>query len=228
MSSDDPTCQWHPVGSGWPEIAASDPDDPARWWRQLEPGEPSVDWLPLTSIGAEMGVEHFVLDVNGARGEHALAVLIRHYNEALPATFEYRSGDGSRHFIMLIPRGIKVRSSESELAPGLNIRGEGYCAVLPPSITAEGRYVMIADAAPALPPRWLAQWLREQQRKRTERIKMAGRDGGQHQAPQHPDPAGSRPDQLSMDAMERTILAPKPGWVRRPWGSRSRPEEGGR
>jgi len=150
----------HPVGSGWPEIAASDPDDPARWWRQLEPGEPSVDWLPLTSIGAEMGVEHFVLDVNGKRGELSLATLTTHYGEDLPDTFAYRSGAGSRHYIMLIPAGVRVRSSASELAPGLNIRGEGNCAVLPPSITAEGRYVMIADAAPALPPRWLAQWLR--------------------------------------------------------------------
>ena len=166
----------HPCDLRWPEVATSDPEQAARWWRQLEPGETlPVDWRPQANVGVVTGEKYFILDVDtdaGKQGEASLARLVAEGGEAMPATLTYRTGGGGRQHIMAIPEGIEVRSSNSKLADGIDVKGVRSYGILPPSRSGKGEYVMISDLPPDVhPPAWLADWLREQHRKRTEHIR---------------------------------------------------------
>ncbi len=164
----------HPIDFGWPEVATNDPEEAARWWRKLSPGDEIIDWRPRANIGLAMGEDHFLLDVDmgpGQQGDISLTALISHYdNEDLPHTLMYQTGGGGRQHVMLIPEGTEARNSVSELGDFLDIRGIRGYGIAPPSVSGKGEYVGVIDAAPSYPCTWLAKWLAEQQRKRTERI----------------------------------------------------------
>jgi Bifunctional DNA primase/polymerase, N-terminal len=179
----------HPVDLRWPETATSDPEQAARWWRPLEPGEINpVDWRPQANIGAMTGERHFITDVDtdaGKHGKESLARLIAEGGgEEMPATLTYQTGGGGDQYIMLIPEGVEVRSSNGKLADGIDIKGVRGFGILPPSISGKGPYVMTADRSPDVqPPTWEAYWLREQHRQRTEHIRALPA-GDQRQIPQ--------------------------------------------
>jgi len=179
-----PSAGKHPADLRWPETATSDPERAARWWRPVEPREKLTDWRPLAGVGARMGSRHFILDVDtdaGKAGEQSLARLVAEHGEAMPATLAYQTGGGGRQHIMLIPPGIEVRSSASKLGDNLDIKGMNGYGILPPSRSGKGEYRMLADQSPDVPPpAWLADWLREQHRQRTERVSSsAAALGGQ-------------------------------------------------
>jgi hypothetical protein len=167
----------HPVDKGWPEMATSDPEQAARWWRKLEPSETlPVDWYPRANIGAVMGERHFITDVDvdaGKQGNASLERLIAESGgEAMPETLTYQTGGGGRQAVTLVPEGTEVRSSASKLAPGIDIKGVRSFGILPPSVSGKGGYRMLSDISPDVqPPAWLADWLSEQHRGRTEHIK---------------------------------------------------------
>ena len=179
----------HPVDLRWPEVATSDPEQAARWWRPLQPGETlPTDWRPQANIGAMMGDRHFITDVDtdaGKQGDESLARLIAEGGgEQMPDTLSYKTGGGGRQYIMLCPPGVEVRNSTSDLADGIDIRGYNGYGILPPSRSAKGEYVMGTDVAPDVPPPgWEADWLREQHRQRTEHIR-AHPAGDPRQIPQ--------------------------------------------
>jgi hypothetical protein len=179
----------HPADRGWPELATSDPEQAARWWRPLQPGEETTDWRPRANLGALTGGKYFLLDVDtddGKSGDASLATLIGHYdNEDLLHTFMTETGGGGRHHVMVIPEGCEVRGSASALGDFLDLKGLRGFAILPPSVSGKGSYTLLADVAPAPPPGWLADWLREQHRRRTEKISAIPRppDGDQRPLP---------------------------------------------
>ena len=165
----------HPYDLRWPESATSDPEQAARWWRPLAPGEEKIDWRPTANVGTLLGERHFLFDVDtdgDKQGSASQARLEREGGEELPATLTYQTGGGGRGRIMAIPPGTEVRSSASKIAPDIDIKSIRSYGILPPSRSGKGEYLMLDDRSPDVqPPGWLSDWFREQHRGRTEHIR---------------------------------------------------------
>jgi hypothetical protein len=177
----------HPIDQSWPDLATDDPEEAARWWRPRDPAQDAgEDWRPKANIGLMMGQRCFLLDmdVDGEKtGDASLETLIAHHGQDMVHTLCYRTGSGGRQFVMLAPPDTEVRNSVSELADYLDIRGHHGYGIAPPSVSGKGEYSLIADVAPQPPPGWLADWLREQQRKRTERLAALPKGDDKREAP---------------------------------------------
>ena len=99
------------------------------WWESIP------DLNIGIATGAVSGV--FVLDVDGMEGEQSLRQL-EQSNGELPPTVEAITGKG-RHCYFRIGEHGAVRNSASQIAPGLDIRGDGGYVIAPPSVHPSGR-----------------------------------------------------------------------------------------
>jgi hypothetical protein len=111
--------------------ATTDLETIRQWWRK---------W-PNANIGLATGEASgiFVLDVDPkAGGDYSLEDLEDSYG-ALPGTLRQRTGSNGQHRIFRYP-DVRIRNSASEIAPGLDIRGEGGYIVAAPSIHASGNH----------------------------------------------------------------------------------------
>lgn len=146
----------HPRTAHGLKDASRDPAMIREWWNH---------W-PDANIGIVTGPESgiFVLDVDGKRGEESLIELERRYS-SLPDTYTVRTGGGGLHLYFLWPEGADVRNSQSRIAPGLDIRGEGGYVVVPQSLHASGTRYEVNESAilPAPCPEWLLSLSREPQ-----------------------------------------------------------------
>jgi hypothetical protein len=80
----------------------------------------------------------------------------------LPDTLMAESPSGSIHRIYRHPgRGIRIKSSSSELAPGVDIKGDGGVFVAPPSVRADGEYRWLNNLPIAEAPPWLIDLVSE-------------------------------------------------------------------
>ena len=202
----------HPIDLGWPEMATSDPEQAARWWRPLAVGEKIVDWRPRANVGLAMGDKHFLLDVDMGEdksGDVSLTALISHYGQDMPHTLMYQTGGGGRQHVMIIPDGTEARNSVSELGDNLDIRGIRGYGIAPPSISGKGEYIGVIDAQPSYPPEWLVNWLVERQRKRNERLLARPKGSKGRQLPEEMSPRARGYIEGAMaDAVKKVSEAP--------------------
>lgn len=116
------------------------------------------DWWaaqPSRNIGIRTGSASriWVLDVDGPRGESSLAELEREHGPVM-ATFTVRTGNG-RQMYFAWPVEVEVRN-DTDLRPGIDVRGEGGYVVGPGSVHPSGRiYEIAVDAPVAAAPPWL-------------------------------------------------------------------------
>src|SRR4051794_11400080 len=124
--------------------------DPARiraWWTR---------W-PHANVALATG-RLVVLDVDGPGGHAALAALERAHTP-LPVTLAATTGRGQHLYFDAGQE--RIASSAGRLGDGLDIRGHGGYAIVPPSLHATGqRYHWITRTPPAPLPDWLAELLR--------------------------------------------------------------------
>jgi hypothetical protein len=74
----------------------------------------------------------------------------------LPATLMAVSPTGSVHRFYKHPgKGFRVRMSTSEIAPGVDIKGDGGMVFVPPSVRTDGTYRWLNDLPIADAPEWL-------------------------------------------------------------------------
>ncbi len=146
----------HPRTAHGLKDASRDPATIREWWTR---------W-PDANIGIVTGAESgiLVLDVDGKQGEQSLIELERRYGP-LPDSYTVRTGGGGQHLYFLWPKGADVRNSQSRIAPGLDIRGNGGYVVAPPSVHASGARYEINESAipPVLCPGWLLSLIQEPQ-----------------------------------------------------------------
>ena len=117
---------------------------------------------PDANVGVCMGVASgmVALDVDPRHGGDASLVALEAEHGSLPPTIETITGGGGRHLLFLHP-GVRVKNSQQELAPGLDIRSDGGLIVAAPSVHANGkRYAWRAGFGPgdvqlADMPQWL-------------------------------------------------------------------------
>jgi Bifunctional DNA primase/polymerase, N-terminal/AAA domain/Primase C terminal 1 (PriCT-1) len=128
----------HPRTAHGLKDASRDSATIREWWRR---------W-PDANIGIATGPESgiLVLDVDGKQGEESLIQLKRSGCQ-LPDTFTVKTGGGGQHAYYRWPGGVDVRNSQSKIALGLDIRGQGGYVVAPPSLHASGARYEINESA---------------------------------------------------------------------------------
>jgi Bifunctional DNA primase/polymerase, N-terminal/Primase C terminal 1 (PriCT-1) len=127
--------------------ATKDAERIDRWWRSIP------DLNIGIATGAVSGI--FVLDVDGDDGEHSLRKLEAEHG-VLPQTAEVITGKGRHCYFRLGEQSVK--NSVGQIAPGLDVRGEGGYVIAPPSIHPSSRaYAWSVDTASefAGAPEWL-------------------------------------------------------------------------
>lgn len=119
----------HPLSSGWAEQATSDPETIADW-----------PWEQGINLGLVPGEQYTILDFDGPKGQAMMGKLM----SWCPALQDdhypiFRTGSGGYHLIGAgkSPNGVKTLD-------GMDIRGAGGMAVIPPSRHfSGGRYEII-------------------------------------------------------------------------------------
>jgi hypothetical protein len=111
-------------------------------------------------------------------GDLALAELEAEHG-ALPDTLQAVSPSGSIHRYFRHPGGgIKIKNSCSEIAPGIDVRGDGGMVVAPPTLRpGVGRYHWRNRLPIAAMPAWLVELTRDKPRSISQRAvaTMSGR-----------------------------------------------------
>jgi len=136
---------------------------------------------PFANVGVRTGARPYgagfiALDVDPRHGgDDSLYAVEREHGE-LPATLTALTGGGGEHRFFLHPGEWVV--TRAELAPGVDVRGDGGYVVAPPSRHLSGqRYAWEGfDDAPscAAAPGWLLALLREQGRREQEARRPQG------------------------------------------------------
>jgi hypothetical protein len=118
---------------------------------------------PAARTGPESGL--LVLDIDGPEGEASLVALERQHGP-LPELYPMQwtgGGRGGWQSFFAYPEGRRIASRAGWLGPGIDVRAQDGCAILPPSRTIE-HYRWVLDRSPFdLPlepaPDWLVELL---------------------------------------------------------------------
>jgi Bifunctional DNA primase/polymerase, N-terminal len=132
------------------------------WWRR---------W-PDANIGVATGNGLAILDVDGEEGAESLARLIA--DRALDArtvdlfaTACVRTGSGGSHYWYATPPDLRVKTQARGLGAGLDVRGDGGYAIVPPSLHATGaRYEWLRRLPLQRLPDWLCVLVRKPEPRR--------------------------------------------------------------
>jgi hypothetical protein len=138
-----------PLIKAWPQAATCAVEKIEVWARHF----PNCNWGVAT--GMRSGI--FILDIDGPAGEDALRVYAR-TGCHVPTTLGVLTGNG-RHLYFRYPVGSGIRNSAGKLSRGLDIRGNGGFAVLPPSVHETGTRYSYQE--PSLPVADAPTWLLE-------------------------------------------------------------------
>jgi hypothetical protein len=124
--------------------ASLDPATIGRWWGRWP------DALIGVPTGAPSGLLVLDLDVkNGNDGINVFEAL--RAGRGLPPHPLVRTGSGGLHLYFAVVPGRRVGSSAGRIAPGVDVRGDGGYAVVPPS----PGYALVERVPLHPPPAWL-------------------------------------------------------------------------
>jgi Bifunctional DNA primase/polymerase, N-terminal/Primase C terminal 2 (PriCT-2) len=146
--------------------------------------------LPRANVGVAMGVDSgiFDLEVDTRLGHSSLRqdgavslAAIETQHAKLPDTLMFESPSGSVHRLFKHPGGdFRVEHSTSTLGEGIDVIGDGYMSVVPPSVKpGKGAYRWINDLAVADAPAWLLDLVRKEKtepRHRASDAELPSRD----------------------------------------------------
>lgn len=115
-----------------------------------------------TAVGIPTGAVNniFVVETDTPAGHNVdgptSLKLLEAEHGTLPDTLMAESPSKSRHRYFNHPgNGLKVRSTASELGPGIDVRGEGGMVIAPPSVRGDGHYRWLNNNPIADAPQWL-------------------------------------------------------------------------
>jgi hypothetical protein len=183
--------------------ATRDPAVIEQWWKRWPRAMIAV------RCGPESGFFAVDLDLDSAKQLDGVAKFTALQNgRMLPDTITVETPRGGRHLWFAWADG--VRNSESKLAPGIDVRGQGGYVIVPPSRTADGaEYQFVNDNpdGPAQAPQWLLDLIlaNKLKRKSDHERTTGGNAGGA--------PAGNA-DNYGRAALERecaTVTTTPPG-----------------
>jgi hypothetical protein len=141
-----------------------------RWGASNDPAQIRGDFrqFPKANIGLPTGSRSgfFVVEADTPEGHEvdgiaALARLEKQHGK-LPPTLMSESPSGSVHRYFAYPAGVVIPNSTSQVAPGVDVRGEGGMVLAPPSLRpGKGRYRWLNDCPIAAAPDWLIKLCRD-------------------------------------------------------------------
>lgn len=115
---------------------------------------------PLANIGLVTGGTNgvTVLDIDPRHGGDESLAALEKLHGPLPTTSRNRTGGGGEHIYFYYVPGVSC--SSGELAPGIDVKGDGGYVLAPPSQHASGSvYATIAAGELAAAPPWLVDKL---------------------------------------------------------------------
>jgi hypothetical protein len=135
-----------------------------RWGQTKDPEQIKKDFKqwPNAGIGLPTGAENgiFVVEADTPKGHNVDGIASLKALEAkhgkLPDTLMAMSPSGSPHRYFKHPGGCKIKTSASEIAPGVDVKGDGGMVIAPPSTRSDGRYRWLNELPIAEAP---AAWL---------------------------------------------------------------------
>jgi predicted P-loop ATPase len=150
----------HSNGINWG--ATNDPEQIERDFKK---------W-PKANVGVPTGDGKFVIDADTVAGHGVDGITnfqnLIDANSPLTETRMAKSPTGSKHYYFKCPEGVRIINSDSKLAPGVDVRGEGGMVLAPPSIKpGVGTYEWICEADIADAPQWLINLVIEKEGERT-------------------------------------------------------------
>ena len=192
-----------PLIRKWPERATCDMAILRAWSQKYF----RCNWGLAT--GPAGGV--WVLDADGEQGEAAIRSLIEQHGHGWTETLSVKTARG-RHFYYVWPEAGGVRNSTGKLAPGLDIRGTGGYAVVPPSLHSSGhRYDWEEEDVPiAQAPEWLLEQVRARAQTNTPSPSKVDADfiaEGQRNATLVSEAGAMRRRGMAPQAIEAALLA---------------------
>jgi Bifunctional DNA primase/polymerase, N-terminal/AAA domain/Primase C terminal 2 (PriCT-2) len=138
--------------------------DGRNWGKTIDPDEIQRDRArcPDAGIGIATGAESgiFVIEADTPEGHDVDGIAslkaLEEKHGPLPETLMAVSPSGSVHYYFNYPKGASIKNSASNIAPGVDVRGEGGMVIAPPSVRKDGQYRWLNDVFPlADAPRWL-------------------------------------------------------------------------
>jgi hypothetical protein len=132
--------------------------------------------IPCGAVNGIIVVETDTVEGHGIDGSNSLAQLETKHG-ALPETLQAISPSGSVHRYFKHPgNGIKIKSSASEIARGIDIRGDGGMVIAPPTVRpCVGVYRWINRNVIAEPPAWLVKLTKDNQPPPSKRLSIRER-----------------------------------------------------
>jgi hypothetical protein len=131
-------------------------NDPTKVCRDFTHWSGARIGIPTGAINNLIVVETDTVEGHSVDGAAALERLEGKFG-VLPETRTAISPSGSIHRYFRHPGpGIKIRTTASELGAGIDIRGDGGCVIVPPSVNLDGRRYRWLNRGPIadMPP-WL-------------------------------------------------------------------------
>jgi hypothetical protein len=122
--------------------------------REMFAGKPFLNLAIAT--GRVSGV--FILDIDAKTGGPDTVMDWSESGLVLTETLLQRTGSGGRQYVYKLPEGITVPSNAGIIGDGIDLRGEGGYAAIPPSKRSDGGvYEWLTDLEPVDPPAWLIE-----------------------------------------------------------------------
>jgi putative DNA primase/helicase len=128
-----------PLLDGWPDLATDDPEQIAEWAAEFPNANVAI------ATGHRSKVVAIDVDMkDGKNGQATLDTLARH-GKVLPPAPSFLTPSGGRQILFRAPPGlhlpnaVEVHSDGRGLGPGVDFRGDGGQAVMPPSVLTEWR-----------------------------------------------------------------------------------------
>jgi Bifunctional DNA primase/polymerase, N-terminal/AAA domain len=158
------------------------------------------DMPGATAIGVPTGQASgfVVIDPDVKHGARGMEWYDAH-RHLLPKTRTHRTQTGGLHLLFQPPPDIEIRNSQSRIASGVDVRGEGGYVIFPPT----PGYTVEDDAEPAEMPEWLAKAC---QRPEPRPVEPAPRRERSDTAPDHGSPYGARALDGECDAIRRAQI----------------------
>src|SRR5262245_23551488 len=179
-----------PVPPGTKKSYKSEQHSGTKWGATSNPVAVARDFtnprFPNPGIGLATGAESAVLVVDAdtleghsVDGVGNLARLVAENGGEWPATLQARSPSASDHYFFAWPLdGLDVKSRNSKIVPGVDVKASGGIVVLAPTRTDKGQYAWVNDLPLAQLPAWfLALARRENYRGSDDEYSIEFADG---------------------------------------------------
>lgn len=137
--------------------ATRDPDVLRRWLAEY----PEASGIAQRT-GEASGV--FVLETDTKHNGPAALAALEAEHGALPLTESHMSQSGGIHYVFALPEGMEVKQHIGKFATGIDIKGTGGYAVLPPSKGEKGQYKPLNGTEPVQAPDWVLERITELQK----------------------------------------------------------------